>query len=168
MRSVAALDRARVWAAREDALGLAAAQMLATRGGVRDTAPVLAALRRTVRERGCDSAELWPLVDGAARLTLRCAAPVLRHLYRETTSSQLRGRSAAALAATDPSFAAGFAVECLWDCEESTRELAARHAATGDARVVDRLRRLAADPAEEAGVQDVVRDRLQAGDGTPA
>jgi hypothetical protein len=87
---------------------------------------------------------------------------VLRHLYRETASSQLRGRAARALAATDPSFAASFAIECLWDCEETTRELAARHATTGDARVVERLRSLATDPAEEAGVQSAVRGRLSA------
>ena len=34
------------------------------------------------------------------------------------------------------------------------------YAATGDERVVERLRRLAADPAEEAGVQSAVRGRL--------
>lgn len=81
-------------------------------------------------------------------------------MYRETASSHLRGSAARALAATDPSFAAGFAVECLWDCEETTREVAALHAATGDIRVVDRLRRLAADPAEEAEVQTAVRSRI--------
>lgn len=90
----------------------------------------------------------------------RLRRPVLRHIYRETSSSHLRGRAAAALAATDPGFAAGFAVECLWDCEETTRELAARHAATGDDRVVEQLRRLAADPAEEAEVQTAVRSRF--------
>lgn len=169
MRSVAALERARLWAARrDDALGLVAAQMLASRGAQRDAGVVLAALRHTLRAHGPDSDELWPLVDGAGRLTVQCAAPVLRHIYRETASSQLRGRTARALAATDPSFAAGFAIECLWDCEETTRELAAQHATTGDARVVDRLRRLAADPAEEAGVQSAVRGRLSPDGGPPA
>ncbi len=81
-------------------------------------------------------------------------------MYRETCSSHLRGRAARALAATDPSFASGFAVECLWDCEETTRELAAHHAETGDIRVAERLRRLAADPAEEAEVQTAVRSRI--------
>jgi hypothetical protein len=38
--------------------------------------------------------------------------------------------------------------------------VAARHAETGDARVVDQLRRLAADPAEEAEVQTAVRSRI--------
>ncbi|GAA2672731.1 HEAT repeat domain-containing protein [Streptomyces lunalinharesii] len=160
MRSVAAVERARTWAARPDRLGASAAAMLACRGARRDTDLVLAALRRTVLEEGPDACALWELVDGAGRLGIACAAPVLRHLYRETSSSHLRGRAAAALAATDPGFAAGFAVECLWDCEETTRELAARHAATGDDRVVEQLRRLAADPAEEAEVQTAVRARF--------
>ncbi|GEB49907.1 HEAT repeat domain-containing protein [Streptomyces cacaoi] len=165
MRSAAALARARQWAAAPEnslpeGLASAAAEMLACRGGASDADAVLAALRRTVRLEGPDSPALWPLVDGAGRLSIHCAAPILRHIYRETASSQLRGRTAGALSATDPSFAAGFAIECLWDCEESTREVAAQHAATGDDRVVERLRRLAADPAEEAGVQSAVRGRL--------
>lgn len=160
MRSVAAVDRARGWAHRPDALGAAAARMLACRGGARDSDLVLGALREAVRGEGPDAPTLWTLVDGAGRLGIACAAPVLRHVYRETASSHLRGRAARALAATDPSFPAGFAVECLWDCEETTRELAARHAETGDARVVERLRRLAADPAEEDEVQTAVRSRI--------
>lgn len=160
MRSVAAVERSRVWAPRADRLGASAAAMLARRGAARDAELVLGALRRTVREEGPDADGLWELVDGTGRLGVACAAPVLRHIYRETSSSHLRGRAAAALAATDPGFAAGFAVECLWDCEETTRELAARHAATGDDRVVEQLRRLAADPAEEAEVQTAVRSRI--------
>ncbi|MFG2227533.1 HEAT repeat domain-containing protein [Streptomyces sp. NPDC048644] len=160
MRTAAAVERARVWARRDDRLGASAAAVLARRGGPRDAEPVLAALRRTVCTEGPDADGLWELVDGAGRLGVACAAPVLRHVYRETSSSHLRGRAAGALAATDPGFAAGFAVECLWDCEETTRELAARHAATGDDRVVEQLRRLAADPAEEAEVQTAVRSRF--------
>ncbi|WP_189309530.1 HEAT repeat domain-containing protein [Streptomyces brasiliensis] len=160
MRSIAAVERARGWARRPDALGAAAGRMLACRGGTKDSDLVLGALREAVRGEGPDAPTLWTLVDGAGRLGIVCAAPVLRHVYRETASSHLRGRAARALAATDPSFPAGFAVECLWDCEETTRELAARHAETGDARVVERLRRLAADPAEEAEVQTAVRSRI--------
>ncbi|MFD4577355.1 HEAT repeat domain-containing protein [Streptomyces sp. NPDC058417] len=160
MSSTTAVDRARGWAHRPDALGAAAGRMLACRGTTRDSALVLGALREAVRGEGCDAPTLWTLVDGAGRLGIVCAAPVLRHIYRETASSHLRGRCARALAATDPSFATGFAVECLWDCEEGTREIAARHAETGDARVVERLRRLAADPAEEAEVQTAVRSRI--------
>jgi hypothetical protein len=160
MRSLAAVDRARGWARRPDPLGAAAGRVLACRGGVQDRDLVLAALREAVRGEGPDAPTLWTLVDGAGRLGIACAAPVLRHIYRETASSHLRGRAARALAATDPSYGTGFAVECLWDCEESTREIAARHAETGDTRVVERLRRLAADPAEEAEVQTAVRSRI--------
>ncbi|MEU8764075.1 HEAT repeat domain-containing protein [Streptomyces sp. NPDC048659] len=160
MTGEAAVDRARGWIHRPDALGAAAAGTLAFRGGTQDSPLVLGALRETVRAQGPDAAALYPLVDGAGRLGIGCAAPVLRHIYRETASSQLRGRTARALAATDPTFATGFAVECLWDCEETTRELAALHAETGDVRVADRLRRLAADPAEEAEVQTAVRNRI--------
>ncbi|MET8943840.1 HEAT repeat domain-containing protein [Streptomyces sp. NPDC004542] len=160
MRSIAAVDRARGWAHRPDALGAAAGRMLACRGGAQDSDLVLGALREAVRGEGPDAPTLWTLVDGAGRLGIACAAPVLRHIYRETASSHLRGRAARALAATDPSFPAGFAVECLWDCEETTREIAARHAETADARVVEQLRRLAADPAEEAEVQTAVRSRI--------
>ncbi|MFJ4978744.1 HEAT repeat domain-containing protein [Streptomyces coeruleorubidus] len=160
MRSLAAIDRARGWARRPDALGAAAGRVLACRGGAQDRDLVLSALREAVRGEGPDAPTLWTLVDGTGRLGIACAAPVLRHIYRETASSHLRGRAARALAATDPSFATGFAVECLWDCEETTREIAARHAETGDTRVVERLRRLAADPAEEAEVQTAVRSRI--------
>ena len=160
MRSLAAVDRARGWARRPDALGAAAGRVLACRGGVQDRDLVLAAVREAVRGEGPVAPTLWTLVAGTGRLGIACAAPVLRHVYRETASSHLRGRAARALAATDPSFATGFAVECLWDCEETTREIAARHAETGDARVVERLRRLAADPAEEAEVQTAVRSRI--------
>ncbi len=160
MRSAAAVERARRWAHRPGPLGAAAGRVLACRGGAQDRDLVLAALREAVRGDHADAPTLWTLVDGAGRLGIACAAPVLRHIYRETASSHLRGRAARALAATDPSFATGFAIECLWDCEETTRELAARHAETADARVVERLRRLAADPAEEAEVQTAVRSRI--------
>ncbi|MFF3734453.1 HEAT repeat domain-containing protein [Streptomyces sp. NPDC002476] len=156
----AAVERARGWARRPDALGASAAGVLACRGGAQDAPLVLGALREAVRGEGPDAPRLWTLVDGVGRLGIACAAPVLRHVYRETSSSHLRGRAARALAATDPSFATGFAVECLWDCEETTRELAALHAETGDLRVAERLRRLAADPAEEAEVQTAVRSRI--------
>ncbi|MGW0556471.1 HEAT repeat domain-containing protein [Streptomyces sp. NPDC002926] len=155
-----AVDRARGWVHRPDALGASAAGVLACRGGADDAKLVLGALRETVRADGPDAPSLWTLVDGAGRLGIGCAAPVLRHVYRETASSQLRGRAARALAATDASFPTGFAVECLWDCEETTREVAALHAETGDVRVEERLRRLAADPAEEAEVQTAVRSRI--------
>ncbi|WP_424214857.1 HEAT repeat domain-containing protein [Streptomyces sp. BI20] len=162
MTGPGALARARAWALRDDALGHAAAALLAGHGAAADAPAVLGALRAAVRAEGPDSPRLYALVDGVGRLAVHCAAPVLRHLYRETASSRLRGRAARALATTDPRFASGLAVECLWDCEDDTREIAAHHAETADSRVTDRLRRLAADPAEDEPVQSAVRNRILA------
>ncbi|WP_377272570.1 HEAT repeat domain-containing protein [Peterkaempfera sp. SMS 1(5)a] len=166
MRGPAAMAHARRWAdpatgGADSALGEAAARLLACAGDECDAPLVADALRHWIAARGADGDGLGCLVDGAGRLGATAAVPALRYIYAETASSQLRGRAARALADTDAHFAAGPAVECLWDCEESTRELAARHVATtGDARVLERLRRLAADPAEEAEVHAAVRGRL--------
>ncbi|WP_327070213.1 HEAT repeat domain-containing protein [Kitasatospora sp. NBC_01302] len=166
MRGPRALARARRWAdpatgGADSALGEAAVLLLADIGEPSDAPAVVAGLRRWVLVHGVRGAQLGGLVDGVGRLAAAGAAPILRHIYGEAASSDLRGRAAQALAATDRYFACGTAVECLWDCEESTRELAARHVVTtGDARVLERLRRLAADPAEEAEVHAAVRGRL--------
>ncbi|MBO1416983.1 HEAT repeat domain-containing protein [Streptomyces sp. FH025] len=168
MRGPEVLAQARRWAdpasgGADSALGEAAVQLLADAGEPADAPLVVAGLRRWISARGVSGTGLGSLVDGAGRLAAADAVPVLRHIYGEAASSELRGRAARALAVTDVHFPEGPAVECLWDCEESTRELAARHVATtGDARVLERLRRLAADPAEEAEVHAAVRGRLTA------
>ncbi|MFE5584859.1 HEAT repeat domain-containing protein [Kitasatospora sp. NPDC056531] len=168
MRGPEVLAQARRWAdpasgGADSALGEAAVRLLADAGEPADAPLVVAGLRRWMSVRGVSGPGLGSLVDGAGRLAAADAVPVLRHIYGEAASSELRGRAARALAATDVHFPEGPAVECLWDCEESTRELAARHVATtGDARVLERLRRLAADPAEEAEVHAAVRGRLTA------
>lgn len=170
MRGPEVLVQARRWAdpasgGADSALGETAVRLLADAGEPADAPLVVAGLRRWISVRGVSGAGLGSLVDGAGRLAAADAVPVLRHIYGEAASSELRGRAARALAATDVHFPEGPAVECLWDCEESTRELAARHVATtGDARVLERLRRLAADPAEEAEVHAAVRGRLTARD----
>src|SRR5690606_28958 len=82
MRSPAAVDPARRSAARPPAPARAAGRVPACRGGVQDREPVLAALREAVRGEGPDATTLWTLVDGAGRLGITCAAPVLRHVYR--------------------------------------------------------------------------------------
>ncbi|KJK57538.1 hypothetical protein [Saccharothrix sp. ST-888] len=172
MRGPEVLGHARRWAdpdsgGADSALGEAAVQLLADSGEPCDGPLVVAALRRWLSVRGVGGAGLGTLVDGAGRLAAVHAVPALRHIYGEAASSELRGRAARALAVTDPHFARGIAVECLWDCEETTRELAARHVTTtGDVRVLERLRRLAADPAEEAEVHAAVRGRLTSRDRT--
>ncbi|MCX4750719.1 HEAT repeat domain-containing protein [Kitasatospora sp. NBC_01287] len=166
MRGPRALARARRWAdpaagGVDSALGEAAVLLLADIGESADAPALVAGLRQWMLVRGVRAPGLGGLVDGAGRLAAVEAVPILRHVYGEAASSDLRGRAARALAVTDPYFACGVAVECLWDCEETTRELAAHHVVTtGDARVLERLRRLAADPAEEAEVHAAVRGRL--------
>ncbi|MFE0462595.1 HEAT repeat domain-containing protein [Kitasatospora sp. NPDC058965] len=170
MRGTRALDSARRWAdpatgGADSALGEAAVLLLADIGEPKDAPAVVAGLRQWVLAHGVRGAGLAGLVDGTGRLAAADAVPTLRHIYGEAASSDLRGRAAQALALTDRYFACGPAVECLWDCEEATRELAARHVVTtGDARVLERLRRLAADPAEEAEVHAAVRGRLTSRD----
>ncbi|WP_037604405.1 hypothetical protein [Streptacidiphilus rugosus] len=166
MRGERILAHARAWAGRHQGgrLSEAAARLLACAGGPEDAPHVVAALHREVSATGTDSELLFPLVEGVGRLEAVQAVSVLRHIYAETVCSQLRQSAARGLAVVDPYFATGAAVECLWDCEEATRELAARHVLTkGDVRVLDRLRRMAADPGEEAEVHAAVRGRLSAG-----
>ncbi|KIQ67127.1 hypothetical protein TR51_07215 [Kitasatospora griseola] len=170
MRGPEALTHARRWAdpatgSADSALGQAAVRLLADAGEACDAPLVVAALHQWISLNGVAGTGLGSLVDGIGRLRAHAAVPALRHVYGEAVSSELRGRAAQALAVTDPYFGEGPAVECLWDCEESTRELAATHVTTtGDARVLERLRRLAADPAEEAEVHAAVRGRLTARD----
>jgi hypothetical protein len=166
MRSTRFVARARLWAADPEGgpLADAAAGLLSCVGTAADAPLVVAALHRWVYQRGAESDGLTVLVEGVGRLEAAAGVTVLRHIYAETSSSQLRGSAAKSLAATDPHFPTGAAVECLWDCEEATRELAARHVFTkGDGKVLDRLRRMAADPGEEAEVHAAVRGRLSAG-----
>ncbi|MEY9872425.1 hypothetical protein ABH931_001901 [Streptacidiphilus sp. MAP12-33] len=166
MRGEGILVHARVWASRIEGgrLAEAAARLLACAGGPEDAPLVVAALHREVSNSGPDGESLFALVEGVGRLQAGQAVAVLRHIYAETVCSQLRLGAARGLAVVDPYFATGAAVECLWDCEEATRELAARHVRTsGNVRVLDRLRRLAADPGEEAEVHAAVRGRLSAG-----
>lgn len=61
-----AVDRARGWIHRPDALGASAAGVLASRGTPQDAQLVLGALRETVRAEGPDAQPLWTLVDGAS------------------------------------------------------------------------------------------------------
>ncbi|MFC1418825.1 HEAT repeat domain-containing protein [Streptacidiphilus cavernicola] len=166
MRSLRFVARARGWAADTGggALADAAAGLLACVGTAEDAPLVVAALHRWVYQRGAEGDGLTVLVEGVGRLEAAAGVTALRHIYAETSCSQLRGSAARSLAATDPCFPTGAAVECLWDCEEATRELAARHVLTkGDGKVLDRLRRLAADPGEEAEVHAAVRGRLSSG-----
>ncbi len=154
-----AVDRARGWVHRPDALGSSAGAVLAARGGVQDAPLVLGALRRAVRADGPDAASLLPLVDGAGRP----ASPARRPCCATSTARPPPRSCAAAPPArsprrTPPSGPVSPSNAC--GTAKRPPEVAALHAETGDLRVAERLRRLASDPAEEDEVQTAVRSRI--------
>jgi hypothetical protein len=70
----------------------------------------------------------------------------LSRAYEQIPYSYGRRFVVSALARTDPTFAGDVAVDCLWDCEPETRQLAAAH--------VDRRIRLAAQRLDELAEDD--------------
>jgi hypothetical protein len=70
----------------------------------------------------------------------------LSRAYEQIPYSYGRRFVVSALARTDPTFAGDVAVDCLWDCEPETRELAAAH--------VDRRIRLASQRLDELTSDD--------------
>lgn len=93
--------------------------------------------------RVCDA------VDGLAKLADREAVPELERVFREAGYSYLRRRAARALAITSDRFAEGYAVECLWDCEEETRAIGCAAASWSSSTVRDRIAEIADDRFEE-------------------
>jgi hypothetical protein len=63
------------------------------------------------------------------------------------------------MAGTDPAFAKTQAVECLWDCQPTTREFGATCVDTDDPIALARLHVIAADPAEDEDTQRTARSR---------
>ncbi len=57
-------------------------------------------------------------------------------------------------------FAAGYAFECLWDCEEETREIGCKGVLTQLPGAEERLRTLAEDPYESEAVRSAAQARL--------
>ena len=101
-------------------------------------------------------------VDGLARLHDAAAAPSLERVFKEATYSYLRRRAARALAAVDPRFAGDLALECLWDCEEDTREIGVAEASWSSAEVRGRVRQLAWDRLQPRRVRALAARRLRA------
>jgi HEAT repeat protein len=150
------LDRARQWIEEPWPLALAG-QAVLERHATRDDLPVLRE-RLTTAFAQEDVYRACFAVDALGRLGALEALPELRHFYEATASSYGRWRAAQALARIEGDFAGRTAIECLYDCEPSTRLLGIQHAARTP-EVVDRVRRLAADPAEDRAVVEAARTR---------
>jgi hypothetical protein len=153
----AAVPRARVWADDRPCYAGVAIRILARHGTEGDIPTLLNAAQRAV-DSGDWGAAAAPL-EGLGRLRTRAALPLLRTAWTRTEYSYLRPRLLTALHAIAPAAAAPYAIEALWDCEEAARRHAADMAPL-DAVTRLRLRRLRAEPAEEAAVRSAARRRL--------
>jgi hypothetical protein len=130
------------WARRRKAAGI-----LATWADDEDLEPARRALGREL-ELGLegDIYVVCSLADALGRYHAHGPFEELSRAYEQIPYSYGRRFVVSALAATDPTFAGDVAVDCLWDCEPETRQLAAAH--------VDRRIRLAAQRLEELTADD--------------
>jgi hypothetical protein len=106
--------------------------------------------------RVCDA------VEGLAKLADREAVPGLERVFREARYSHMRRRAAQALAITSDYFAEGFAVECLWDCEDETRGVGCAVASWSSAEVRARIATIAGDRFEPRSVRVLAARRERA------
>ncbi len=142
------------WARRRKAAG-----MLAAWAEDEDVAPARRALGREL-DRGLDGDVyvICSLAEALGRCPLHGPFEELSRAYEGIAYSYGRRTIVAALAATDPTFAGDLAVECLWDCERETRELAATRVDRRVRLASQRLAELDADEAQAASVRRATAD----------
>lgn len=99
-------------------------------------------------------------LDSLARLGAHGPFPEVPHVLDYFGYSYGRRRAARVLAASDPTFPATRAFECLWDCEPGTREIGCQHVDLSLPGAVERLHALAADPVESELVRNAAAARL--------
>lgn len=88
--------------------------------------------------------------------------PELSHLYYHFRYSMGRSYAAKAIQITSPEFfAKTLALECLWDCENETRELGAQFVPLGSSEALNRIRHLAEDSFEDEKVRMAAKARLE-------
>ena len=146
----------RDWFGVDDGRADVATTLMARHAEPSDVPAVRAALAAMVNTYAqCD------LVDALARVPELGPYPELREVYVGACYSYLRRRAVRAIRATDPTHLAEIAIECLWDCEEEIREMAAALVPL-TAPVTRRLLELADDPTEEDSVRYAARSRVTA------
>jgi hypothetical protein len=137
------------WARRRKAAG-----MLAAWAEDEDLAPARRALGREL-DRGLD-ADVYvvcSLAEALGRCALHGPFEELSRAYEQIPYSYGRRTIVSALAASDPTFAGDLAVECLWDCERETREVAASRVDRRVRLASQRLAELHDDEAQAASVR---------------
>ncbi|WP_040858340.1 hypothetical protein [Nocardia niigatensis] len=100
------------------------------------------------------------LVAALARLGHTHAVPAVEAMFDSTVYSYLRIRCAEALSLLSPDFPRGRALECLTDCEATTRGVAITAADISLSGVRERLALIAADPMEEDGNRRAAATRI--------
>lgn len=148
------LPLARQWLEKDDGRSGVAGGVLAEHAESADTSAVRRALARAV-----DYYTICDLVTALGRLPEGGPYPELATVYLGSAYSYARMRAVTAMAATDPAFAETWAEECLWDCEDVSRDVGARYVPL-TARAVERLRELANDVHEETAVREAAAGRL--------
>ncbi|HEX8159100.1 MAG TPA: hypothetical protein VF526_17075 [Solirubrobacteraceae bacterium] len=144
------------WARRRKAAGL-----LATWAEEEDLPHARRALGRELDEglEG-DVFVVCSLAAALGRIPERGPFEELSRAYEEIPYSYGRRIVVSALAAADPTFAGDVAVDCLWDCESETREVAAEHVDRRVRLAAQRLAELAGDEAQSASARQAAVDRL--------
>lgn len=137
------------WARRRKAAG-----MLAAWAEEEDLRPAREALTREL-DRGLDGDVfvVCSLAEALGRCAVHGPFEELSRAYEQTPYSYGRRYVVAALAAADPTFAGDLAVECLWDCERESRQIAAEHVDRRIRMAGQRLAELGADEAQAASVR---------------
>lgn len=132
----------------------AAAHVLSDHAGVNDVEFCRRMLDREL-DAGLDGDQyiVSGLAEAIGRHDRGLAYPELTRAYREMTYSFGRHFVVEAIAATDPDFPRGLAIDCLWDCEPSIRALGIQHVSVTHPGVSDRLGQLARDPLDEPEVR---------------
>lgn len=154
------LERVRSWIGEDGLTGRVALHMISA-WPKPDDAPLL----RGVLDHVGDDEWLYQVcdaVDALARLSDMGAASLLERVFKNTTYSYLRHRAARALAIVSDRFADDLAVECLWDCEESTRAVGCATATWTSPRVRQRIAEIASDRLEARSPRAVAMRRQRA------
>jgi hypothetical protein len=155
------LDRARGWFDDSTEWKRRAAQEVLSKHATLDDAPrLVGAVGPALSEdEGCSELGIGSAYRESLQSFGNTAHPVL---VEEMTYSFGRRYVAASLAATDPAFTSGLAVECLWDCEYETRSIGC-HAVELRPKPRARLEEMVDDPLEDEEVVEAALQRLARG-----
>lgn len=126
--------------ARETALGWS---LLARHSAAEDAPRLYAELVSALNDD--DFRQVGTVLSGLVRHPECGPYPVARTCFETVPYTYARIRAARLLSVTDPQgFADELAFECLWDCEDATRELAAEVIAPATSEIRDRVATIAA------------------------